>query len=227
MPVPHDRRGARIGELVTEILGSRDENLDDESVFQLSGKLALRIEDRMGLYPEIRTRTDLTEERSGRTFTVYSRTAARDLLTYGIAMTGVNACPCAQDTIIERMRASGIPPAPGSGIITHNQRVRVKVLITSRNVPKLSEVVQPVSGIIHGPLSSVISPDAEADLLTEIHSDPLFVEDIVRRIAMSISEIDSLNNDDRIIVKCRSMESIHPHDLLAEIDSELGKLRKH
>ncbi|MCL4332929.1 MAG: hypothetical protein M1162_05395, partial [Candidatus Thermoplasmatota archaeon] len=45
MPVPHDRRGARIGELVTEILGSRDENLDDESVFQLSGKLALRIED--------------------------------------------------------------------------------------------------------------------------------------------------------------------------------------
>ncbi|EQD78173.1 GTP cyclohydrolase, partial [mine drainage metagenome] len=75
-------------------------------------------------------------------------------------------------------------------------------------------------------LSSVLSPDAEADLLSGIHSDPLFVEDVVRRIARSIGEIDMLKDGDRVVIKCRSMESIHPHDLLAEIDSELGKLRK-
>lgn len=146
----------------------------------------------------------------------------------------MNACPCAMETTRELMKQSfgdieGLPDNYPS--VTHNQRNRIKVSLTSiheLNVD-LIDIIETVEESMGGPLLSLLKRIDEGEHVLEAHLKPMFVEDIVRHIAMCMNNIsDNLEDDVIIKISSESEESIHPHNAYAEIEmtvSQLNQLR--
>ncbi|MCL5438258.1 MAG: GTP cyclohydrolase, FolE2/MptA family [Candidatus Thermoplasmatota archaeon] len=222
--VDRDHRGASLSGIARNTLemGFRDASLD--SLFSTSGTVLAGLAEKGIIVSRVRARTDIREKSTGRSVRVLSE-AWENGLSYGIEITGINACPCAQESIGLK---TGIVPGDSEAarLITHNQRIVSRVILKSGSLPTFSRLLHDISGVTHGPLSSTINSDEEADLLISIHGRPMFVEDIVREIALAVSGNDELDDSSEIEVTCRSLESIHPHDLEAGIVTSLGKIRQ-
>jgi len=59
------------------------------------------------------------------------------------------------------------------------------------------------------------------------HENPMFVEDVVRKILINvIRKFRGLPDDSLIIVESESLESIHQHNAVAKRIATLGELRE-
>jgi len=142
----------------------------------------------------------------------------------GVKVVGMTACPCAME-VVKKLDARTQYPAP-----THNQRNIGTLLI---EVPKKShsvdadDLIRIVEQSFSSPTYSILKRKEEAELVLKAHTQPKFVEDVVRdMLAAVLKQYSFLPDDVCVIAKSESEESIHKHNAFAERITTLGELRQ-
>jgi GTP cyclohydrolase-4 len=136
----------------------------------------------------------------------------------GVEVVGISACPCAMEGVRE-----GIP------VMSHNQRniSRLILEVPERTEVEANDLIDLVERELSAPTKELLKREDEARLVIDAHSNPKFVEDIVRDILRAVvARYGTLPDDTKVIVSSQSEESIHKHKAFAERVTTLGELKK-
>ncbi len=146
----------------------------------------------------------------------------------GVVVTGMTACPCAMETtrhILEDEQDATIENAPS---VTHNQRNRTLLMIDVDEGHDVDarDLVDLVEGAMSAPTYELLKRGDEARLVLQAHSNPRFVEDVVREtLSRVVKTFGHLPGDTVITVKSEAEESIHKHNAFAERVTTLEELK--
>ncbi|MDD1756278.1 MAG: GTP cyclohydrolase MptA [Methanomassiliicoccales archaeon] len=189
-------------------------------------------------YAEVNVHADYFLDRhnpSGRTTREYFELTAKANGTRGNGLKkmigataiGMTACPCAMETVREQVKGNvtidGELPT-----ISHNQR-NVSTLMVE--VPEMYDVeandlIEILEASFSSPTYEILKRTDEAAVVIKAHSNPKFVEDVVRDILTKVLErYASLPDDVIVTARSESEESIHKHNAFAERVTTLGELR--
>jgi len=157
----------------------------------------------------------------------------------GIETTGLTACPSAQRNILNtfikdiQKRFNDDTVKKILGIIpyaTHTQRIYVKIAIQvpdniSIDILKLIKIARES---MSSPTFEFLKRDDETKLILNSLKNPKFVEDVIREISAKIAkEFGELPNSCKIKIYVKSLESIHQHNLIGYLRSNLGSIRSY
>ncbi|HID44056.1 MAG TPA: GTP cyclohydrolase I FolE2 [Archaeoglobaceae archaeon] len=155
----------------------------------------------------------------------------------GSEVAGITVCPCAQELVKSKAgdelrkyfskeqieKIFEIIP-----VATHNQRGKatIKVQITDEFRPDIDELIEIARNSMSYQLHEILKREDELEVVKAAHSNPRFVEDVVREMARSVVQ-KFRDAPDNIVVYFRhlSEESIHQHNVVAERTATLGELR--
>lgn len=155
----------------------------------------------------------------------------------GCKAIGLNACPCAQETIKQRSaeRLKNFFDAQQLAkilsiipLVTHNQRAEITLIVeTNENEHvELEKLIDICENSFSSEIFEMLKRPEEASVVENAHSNPLFVEDSVREVAKNFYKKYGNLRDDVITIKVKSFESIHAHDAFAECKISTDDLRK-
>ncbi len=164
-------------------------------------------------------------------------------LTISVAAEGMIACPCGQEMSREFAKEiiasrGDIKLDPGAldtilnviPLATHNQRATgtITLQIPAPGAVDLYDLIEVIESSMSGRISGILKRPDEASLIRTVHQDPMFTEDVVRRMASSLAseKFGHLSGDMVVTLVLVSMESIHPHQVSATITTTLDRLRK-
>ncbi len=150
----------------------------------------------------------------------------------GVRVTGMTACPCAQETV-RRLMAKRAGERRGEGtapsLLTHNQRNLTTLIM---EVPEsfsveADDLIQIVESSQSSPTYEILKRPDEGRIVLNSHLNPKFVEDVVREILERVvRKYRELPDETAVTVHTESQESIHKHDAVAERVATLGELRR-
>jgi len=158
----------------------------------------------------------------------------------GVGVTGVTACPCAQEILKERSKSAiakdvklhravvdrimaRVPMA------THMQRTYGTVTM---DVPEGSEVdamrlVHVIEDSMSASTFELLKRPDEVEIVRRAVSRPRFAEDSIRYMMRNmVRRFPELPDSIRLILTARSRESIHKHDFFAQRSITIGEIRK-
>lgn len=144
--------------------------------------------------------------------------------TIGVEVIGMTACPCAQQTVSELLGCDNKIP-----IMSHNQRnvCTVAFTVDDKTDVEADEMIDLVQKGFSSPTYELLKRDDEGKVVINAHSNPRFVEDVVRNVLKLIVDgYARLSDDVEIVVRSESEESIHKHNAFAERIATLGELRE-
>lgn len=98
----------------------------------------------------------------------------------------------------------------------HNQRSVVRLRVRTRGFVWIEELIEYAEQSASSPLYALLKREDEKAVTDRAYAHPMFVEDMVREVALK------LERDDRIVwysVESENMESIHNHDAYARIEN--------
>jgi GTP cyclohydrolase-4 len=163
----------------------------------------------------------------------------------GASAVGMTVCPCAKEMsqeyaeeIIKTRKDINISEDDLKKLInilpfsSHNQRSKgsITLQIKDLNSHKIDvlDIIDIIEDSMSGRIQSVLKRPEEAELVRSAHLKPLFSEDVIREMAKNFLARKFINLDDefKIIFKIESYESIHPHNVYAELNTTVGELRK-
>ncbi|HEY6586111.1 MAG TPA: GTP cyclohydrolase MptA [Candidatus Methanoperedens sp.] len=255
--LPSDRKGANlsrnfeaIDEVLEEMIASPVYEIED-----LCSEVAKRLIDRheYALIAEVRMKSEYILKREtpatklncqevvnifaeakairGKTLTI------RKLV--GAEVLGINACPCAQEIMVDKARKELKMLGVESGVIkkflnnvpmpTHNQRGRGIISIETHDshFVSLEKIINIIENSMSSQMFELLKRADEVMIVERAHKNPKFVEDCVRTMAQKIvNQFPELPDDSVIVVKQINEESIHRHNAFAERKSTLGELRQ-
>jgi GTP cyclohydrolase-4 len=155
----------------------------------------------------------------------------------GAEVTGMTACPCAQNIMKERANQvleklgvkqdtideffAEVPMA------THNQRGRGFLCIETDDDQHvdLEKIIQILKGSMSAGIYELLKRGDEGAVVLSAHKNPRFVEDCVREMAKRVlAEFSYLPGDSVVTIKQTNEESIHQHDAYAERRATLAEL---
>lgn len=147
----------------------------------------------------------------------------------GVEVLGVTACPCAQELMRAKLlnefendvlRAIPMP--------THNQRGRATIKFEIKDKPvRIEDLIEIAKSSMSCEIYELLKREDEAEVVRRLHENPMFVEDCVRTMAKKIVErYWDYPEDTLIYLRQESEESIHPHNVVAELFTTLGDLKK-
>jgi GTP cyclohydrolase-4 len=149
----------------------------------------------------------------------------------GVQVTGMNACPCAMETIRE-FQAESHPQYKEElkdvPMITHNQRNNSTLMIEvpSNYLIEADDLIAIVEDSMSSPTYEILKRNDEGRVVYNAHTKPRFVEDVVREILTRIlQKYKDLPDNVEVTVRSESEESIHKHNAFAERVTTLGELR--
>ncbi len=139
-----------------------------------------------------------------------------------IIVKGLTACPCAQAVFgtIENIPLENAP--------THMQRALLRVSIESANIYlDIDKLASLLNNSFSAELKSYLDRVTEYKMIKKALSNPLFAEDVARKVLKNLYEYLSQvgRNDDIISVYVESYDSIHPHNVVVETKYTLKELR--
>jgi GTP cyclohydrolase-4 len=155
----------------------------------------------------------------------------------GAEVTGMTACPCAQN--IMKDRANHVLTDLGVAqdkidaffaevpMATHNQRGRGFLCIETDDDQHvdLEKIICILKESMSAGIYELLKRGDEGAVVLAAHKNPRFVEDCVREMAKKVlAEFDYLSGDSVIIIKQTNEESIHQHDAYAERRATLAEL---
>jgi len=127
-----------------------------------------------------------------------------DQKVVGVKVMGAIACPCSIQL---------------TGGLSHNQRAEITLEIEANGIDVDAEdLVRLCDRSFSTPLKMKLKRPDEKKLVEDMHANPMFVEDVVRKCVHMLRE---LFNSHYCRVKCVSFESIHPYDVYAEWNGTL------
>lgn len=156
----------------------------------------------------------------------------------GAEVTGMSFCPCAREGLMERSREImeksidremvdqilGLIP-----IASHTQRniSRLLIEVPSKYAVNVDDLIRILENSMSSRTYEVLKREDEVEVVMSGHGNPMFVEDVVRKILINvIKRFKNLPDDSLIIVESESLESIHQHNAVAKRISTLGELRR-
>ncbi|HDS59968.1 MAG TPA: GTP cyclohydrolase I FolE2, partial [Thermoplasmatales archaeon] len=136
----------------------------------------------------------------------------------GVEVMGMTACPCAMETIREACgRELGM---------THNQRNVVTIIMESRGEIDADDLIAIAEASMSSPTYEILKRADEKEVVMYAHQHPKFVEDVVRDLLTNIlHKYRDLPDDVEVVVRSKSLESIHKHDAFAERTTTIGELK--
>ena len=255
--LPASLKGANLSrnfEVIDEVLQQAIEG-EVKEVEQLCSTVARRLLDRHEYADrtEVRMRSKFMQKRETpvshtachEVVTVYASAVARrnDSDPYvrksiGAEVTGMTACPCAQDimkdratTVLEEIGLthdkiekffSEIPMA------THNQRGKGYLCVETDDDQHvgLEKVISILKMSMSARIFELLKRGDESFVVMEAHKNPRFVEDCVREMAKQVlGGFSDLPADSVVTIKQTNEESIHQHDAYAERKATLAELK--
>jgi len=163
----------------------------------------------------------------------------------GASAVGITVCPCAKEMsqeyaeeIIKSRKDINITEGDLKKLInilpfsSHNQRSKGTIVVQIKDLNShtvdVLDIIDIIEESMSGRIQSVLKRPEEAELVRSAHLKPLFSEDVIREMAKNFLAKDFPNLDDnfKIKFKIESYESIHPHNVYAELTTTLGDLRK-
>ncbi|HNQ30041.1 MAG TPA: GTP cyclohydrolase MptA [Methanolinea sp.] len=155
----------------------------------------------------------------------------------GAEVTGMTACPCAQDIMKERaisvLQNLEIPKEKIDAFLaevpmaTHNQRGRgvLCIEIDDDQHVKLEKIIRILKESMSSSIFELLKRGDESYVVLSAHKNPRFVEDCVREIAKKVlAEFKDLPGDSLITIMQTNEESIHQHDAYAERQATMAEL---
>jgi GTP cyclohydrolase-4 len=155
----------------------------------------------------------------------------------GAEVTGMTACPCAQNIMKERaMRVlegldvnkdkideffAAVPMA------THNQRGKGFLCIETDDdqYVDLEKIISILKDSMSAGIYELLKRGDEGAVVLAAHKNPRFVEDCVREMAKRVlAEFEYLSGDSVVTIKQTNEESIHQHDAYAERRATIAEL---
>ena len=149
-----------------------------------------------------------------------------------VRIKGITACPCAMETtrsIISRENPGYDEFLHRIPSISHNQRNNITVGIDGLQEEEIEadDLISIGESSLGGPLYSLLKREDEGKMVYRAHTNPMFVEDIVREIAVGVgNRYRDLPPSVTVEVSSESEESIHPHNAFAKVSISLGDLLK-
>jgi len=244
--LPSTQKGSHMSrnvEIITEMI---DESVRSKvgSLEELAGKICRELLDRheYASYGEVNMAADYFLERqteAGRKtlepFKLIARATARRgnglMKLIGVEVHGMTACPCAMETVRQRLSAedaAGARIPADAPMITHNQRNRTTLMMEVQEHVDIEadDLIGIVESSLSSPTYGILKRDDEASVVIRAHSNPKFVEDVVRDILGKILErYGGLDDSVHVTVRSESEEAIHKHNAFAERITTLGELR--
>ncbi|MCQ2085835.1 MAG: GTP cyclohydrolase MptA [archaeon] len=143
--------------------------------------------------------------------------------TLGVQVTGMTACPCAQENVARILGCSKEWP-----VITHNQRNVCTVVMELEDSVDVEadDLIDLVNDCYSSPTFGILKRDDEAVVVINAHNNPKFVEDVVREVLKKIvKQYTRVPDDTVVIARSESEESIHKHNAYAERIATMRELR--
>ena len=155
----------------------------------------------------------------------------------GAEVTGMTACPCAQNIMKERaMRVlQGLNVDKHSidafftevPMATHNQRGKGFLCIETDDDQHvdLEKIISILKNSMSSGIYELLKRGDEGHVVLAAHKNPRFVEDCVREMAKKVlAEFEYLSGDSVVTIKQTNEESIHQHDAYAERQATIAEL---
>ncbi len=155
----------------------------------------------------------------------------------GAEVTGMTACPCAQNIMKERaMRVlEGLDVSKDKidaffgevPMATHNQRGKGFLCIETDDDQHvdLERVIFILKESMSSGIYELLKRGDEGAVVLAAHKNPRFVEDCVREMAKKVlAEFEYLSGDSVVTIKQTNEESIHQHDAYAERKATIAEL---
>lgn len=143
--------------------------------------------------------------------------------TLGVEAIGMTACPCAQENVAQTLGCSKEWP-----VMTHNQRNVCTAVFTMGDDVQIEadDIIDLLNSSFSSPTFELLKRDDEAAVVINAHTNPRFVEDMVRIVLNKImAKYPDLPDDVEITVRSVSEESIHKHNAFAERTATVAELR--
>jgi len=155
----------------------------------------------------------------------------------GAEVTGMTACPCAQNIMKERanhvLEGLGVDQKTIDAFFaevpmaTHNQRGRGFLCIETDDDQhvNLEKIIQILKESMSAGIYELLKRGDESAVVLAAHKNPRFVEDCVREMAKKVlTGFSYLPGDAVVTIKQTNEESIHQHDAYAERRATLAEL---
>lgn len=145
----------------------------------------------------------------------------------GAQAIGMTACPCAMETVREQVRGN-VRLENEFPTISHNQRnvSALMVEVPEQYDVEANDLIEILEDSFSSPTYEILKRADEAAVVIKAHSNPKFVEDVVRDILTRVLQrYSSLPDDVIVTARSESLESIHKHNAFAERVTSLGELR--
>jgi len=155
----------------------------------------------------------------------------------GAEVTGMTACPCAQNIMKERadhvLQNLGVNQDQIEAFFnevpmaTHNQRGRGFLCIETDDDQDvdLEKIIWILKESMSAGIFELLKRGDEGAVVLAAHKNPRFVEDCVREMAKKVlAEFEYLSGDSVVTIKQTNEESIHQHDAYAERRATIAEL---
>ncbi|MBD3216428.1 MAG: GTP cyclohydrolase I FolE2 [Candidatus Lokiarchaeota archaeon] len=161
----------------------------------------------------------------------------------GASAVGMTVCPCAKEMsqefaeeVIRTRKDINISEEDVRKLVnilpfsSHNQRSKGTIILQINDLDShkidVLELIDVIEESMSGRIQSVLKRPEEAELVRGAHLKPLFSEDVIREMARNFVRRDfpNLQNKFKIRFKIESFESIHPHNVYAEMKTTVGEL---
>ena len=155
----------------------------------------------------------------------------------GAEVTGMTACPCAQNIMKERathvFNTLGVDQKTIDSFFaevpmaTHNQRGRGFLCIETDDDQHvdLETIIMILKDSMSSGIYELLKRGDESHVVLAAHKNPRFVEDCVREMAKKVlAEFEYLSGESRVTIKQTNEESIHQHDAYAERQATIAEL---
>ncbi len=156
----------------------------------------------------------------------------------GAEVTGMTACPCAQNIMKEiamnELHKIGVEQDKIDAFLdvvpmaTHNQRGRGFLCIETDDDQhvELEGIISILKSSMSARIYELLKRGDESHVVYNAHKNPRFVEDCVREMAKQVvARFGDLPGDTLVTIKQTNEESIHQHDAYAERNATIAELR--
>lgn len=156
--------------------------------------------------------------------------------TLEVEVAGITACPCAQELVrqaaLERLLADGLDEERALRVLslvpiaTHNQRGVSRLAVETKQPLDPVRLAELARASMSARTHELLKRSDEREVVERAHANPRFVEDCVRELVqLVLAEPLGLADDDRIAARQVNHESIHAHDVHAQLSGTVAELR--
>ena len=240
--LPSTQRGSHLSrnlEVIQEVLESATSS-PVSGLEDLAADMCRRLLERHGYasYAEANVRADYFLDRRNPSdrltrehFNLYAKANGRRgdgmMKMIGAQAIGMTACPCAMETVRERV-GGDVRREIGFPTISHNQRnvATLMVEVPEECDVEANDLIDILEASFSSPTYEILKRGDEAAVVINAHTHPKFVEDVVRDVLTKVLErYSSLPDSVIVTVRSESEESIHKHNAFAERVTTMGELK--